>query len=433
MKHSLRISTAAIILVSLLLGFVSSVSAFDWDWGGELDNLTGYFSEEGGEFSQSDKLSLWFEGEKKSGLSTLGLRGAAGYLFTDDRAYLFDLDELSFTGSFPGVLGKSSVVQTSVGRFSFSDPTGYLLMHTADGVSVGLFFPRVHLQADAAYTGLLLNPSSDIRLSSVDLSEQADEEENTFGPQRFFAKGQISFIDPGKRLLDWVFFGLAQFDLRDAEVGEETINSQYWGSLMSFKFGRFLYHDGFLIVGTSQISAVEDTEKLSLLTGFTTRYLRKGLLDSRFSLYGLAVTPDAPVEDLDIGFDMPFGLSKFRPMNKPSLGLVVDPTLDSLLYGGASYSLRPFMNGSSALMQRLRPSVGGRAYFRVYEWNADWMDLDANSDSWFVGTEYDAGFTWDITSDISTGLTGAIFLPGSAWNQDADSEYMLRFVLTARF
>lgn len=202
---------------------------------------------------------------------------------------------------------------------------------------------------------------------------------------------------------------------------------------MSFKLGRFLYHDGFLIAGTSQISSVEDTTKLSLLTGFTTRYLRKSWLDSRFTLYGLAATPDAPVEDIDIGFDMPFGLSKFRPLNKPTLGLVVDPTLDSLMNAGLSYSLRPFMNSSSSMMRGIRPSVGGRAYFRIYEWNADWMDLDESSDSWFVGTEYDAGFGWDILSDLSAKMTGAIFVPGSAWNQEADSDFMLRFELSAQF
>jgi hypothetical protein len=102
------------------------------------------------------------------------------------------------------------------------------------------------------------------------------------------------------------------------------------------------------------------------------------------------------------------------------------------MYAGLSYSLRPFMNGSSPVMKRFRPSVGGRAYFRIYEWNADWMELDGASDSWFVGTEYDAGFTWDIVSDISAGLTGAVFVPGLAWDRNADSEFMLRFELSAR-
>jgi hypothetical protein len=91
------------------------------------------------------------------------------------------------------------------------------------------------------------------------------------------------------------------------------------------------------------------------------------------------------------------------------------------------------MKGRSPVMRRLRPSVGGRAYFRIYEWNADWMDLNGASDSWFVGTEYDAGFTWEIVSDLSAGLTGALFVPGSAWVEDADADFMLRFVLSARF
>ena len=428
-----RLSIIFIIAVCLLFEAVLSVSALNWDWGGELANTSGYLFADEGEATQEDKLSLWIDGEMKHERSTLGFRAQASYLFTEDRAYLLDIDELSFKGSFPAALGTSSMVKTSLGRFGFSDPTGYILVHTADGASLNLLFPRVHFKVDGAYTGLLLNPTSDIRLSAVDLSEQADEEDYTFGPKRFFTQGQVSFIDVGKRLQNWVFFGLAQFDLRDPEGGEETIDSQYWGTLLSYKLGRYLYHDGFLVVGTSQISSVEDTKKLSLLTGFTSRYLREDWLDSKIAFYGLVATPDAPVEDIDIGFDMPFGLSKFRPVNKPTLGLVVDPTLDSLMYSGISYSLRPFLNGTSPVMRRLRPSVGGRAYFRIYEWNADWMELDGGSDSWFVGTEFDAGFTWDIVSDLSAGLTGAVFVPGSAWVKDADADFMLRFELTARF
>ncbi|MDZ7793085.1 MAG: hypothetical protein U5P10_05155 [Spirochaetia bacterium] len=428
-----RLGFISITAVCLLLGAAVSVTAFDWDWGGELANTTGYLFADEGEVTQEDRLSLWLDGEMKRGVSTLGFRGQASYLFTEDRAYLLDIDELRFRGSFPAALGSSSMLQASLGRFGFSDPTGYILMHTADGAGLNLLFPRVHFKIDAAYTGLLLNPTSDIRLSAIDLSEQSDEENNTFGPKRFFTQGQVSFIDVGKRLQNWVLFGLAQFDLRDPESGEETIDSQYWGTLLSYKLGRYLYHDGFLVVGTSQISSVEDTKKLSLLTGFTSRYLRKDWLDSKIAFYGLVATPDAPVEDIDIGFDMPFGLSKFRPVNKPTLGLVVDPTLDSLMYTGLSYSLRPFLDGTSPVMRRLRPSVGGRAYFRIYEWNADWMDLAGETDSWFVGTEYDAGFTWDILSDLSAGLTGAVFVPGSAWVKDAGSDYMLRFELSARF
>lgn len=417
----------------LLLGATVSISALEWDWGGELANTSGYLFADEGELTQEDRLSLWIDGEMKRDMSTLGFRAQASYLFTQDRAYLLDLDELSLMGSFPAALGSSSMVQASIGRFGFSDPTGYILMHTADGASVKLLFPRVHFEIDGAYTGLLLNPSSDIRLSAIDLSEKSDEEDNTFGPKRLFTQGKVSFIDVGKRLQNWVLFGLAQFDLRDPEGSEETIDSQYWGTLLSYKLGRYLYHDGFLVVGTSQISSVEDTEKVSLLTGFTSRYLRKDWHDSKIAFYGLVATPDAPVEDIDIGFDMPFGLSKFRPMNKPTLGLVVDPTLDSLMYTGLSYSLRPFLNGTSPLMGRLRPSLGGRAYFRIYEWNADWMELEGGADSWFVGTEYDAGFTWDILSDLSAGLTGAVFVPGSAWVEDGDADFMVRFELSARF
>ncbi len=428
----LRTVGLSFIFVLFTLLCIGNAAAFQWDWGGAFDNTTGYVSTGDGDFSQENRLTLWAIGEEQMGRSNLSFAAQGYYLFTDERPYLFDIDALSLTGRFPGLLGSSSVVETSAGRFPFSDPTGYILNHNADGARLNLLFPRIRIRADAAYTGLLLNPSSDIRISSDDFSEKSDEEDNVFGPKRFFTQGQISFIDLG-RLNRWVFYGLAQFDMRDQDDANETINSQYWGTLMSFKFGRNFYYDGFLTVGTSQIDAVDESDKLSLLTGFNSRYLREDWLASNFTLYGLLATPDAPVEDMDIGFDMPFGLMKMRPMNKPSLGLVVDPTLDSLIHAGFSYSLRPFLNGGSEMMGRFQPKAGARAYFRVYKWSADWMALDQDTTSWFLGTEYDLGFTWRILSDLSTGLTTAFFVPGSAWSKDDDSRYMLRLEVSASF
>jgi len=137
-----RLSIIFIIAVCLLFEAVLSVSALNWDWGGELANTSGYLFADEGEATQEDKLSLWIDGEMKHERSTLGFRAQASYLFTEDRAYLLDIDELSFKGSFPAALGTSSMVKTSLGRFGFSDPTGYILVHTADGASLNLLFPR---------------------------------------------------------------------------------------------------------------------------------------------------------------------------------------------------------------------------------------------------------------------------------------------------
>ncbi len=429
MKRVLRLLITSTIFCTVGL---LPLSAFEWDWGGEFTNSTGYVFPEAEDFTQEDKLALWATGEKQVNNTTYSFFTKGSYLYTDERSYFFDLDQLKLNALLPGALGQSSELHISLGRFQFSEPTGYVLSHTADGASARLRFPRVVLQADAAYTGLLLNPASDIRISDEDFSEQFDEDENRFGPQRFLTQGQFALSGTGA-LRKWVLYALAQFDMREQEAGVETIDSQYWGTLFSFKFGRYFYHDAFLTAGTAQVSSAEDTKKMSLLTGFSSYYLREDWLASRIKLYGVAATPDAPVEDIDIGIDLPFGISQVRPLNSPSLGMVVDPTLDSLLGFGGDYSFRPFMHSNTEIIDRFQPSFGGRAYFRIYKWNADWMELNEDSDAWFLGTEYNAGFIWRLFSDLSAAVNGAVFFPGAAWSEDADQEYMLQFKLSASF
>ncbi len=431
MKRDARVSFPLLIISVLLLGS-TPLSAFDWDWGGNLKNTTAYLVSNDSELTQEDELSLWFDGKEYFGSSTLGLTAQASYLFTNERAYLFDIEILRAKGVFPGALGDSSMVETSVGRFLFTDPTGYILSHAADGASLKLLFPRMQVQIDGAYTGLLLNPSSNIRISDADFSEKFDEEGNTFGPKRLLGQAKLSFTDLGA-LRRWTFYGLAQVDLREDDPAIETINSQYWGTLLSFAFFRNLYYETFLTVGTSQLKTVEESNAVSLLTGFNIRFLKESWLASSFSLHGLAASPDAPVEDLDIGIDIPFDINQVRPINGPTLGMVVDPGLDSLLTAGFDYSMRPFYGNKSGMLSRIEPTVGMDLFYRIYKWNADWMLLDEESDSWFLGTEYSAGVTWRVFSDLSTSLEGAAFVPGAAWSKDEDTDLMVRFELSASF
>jgi len=77
-----RLSIIFVTAVCLLFGAVLSVSALDWDWGGELANTTGYLFADEEEVTQEDRLSLWIDGELKRDISTLGFRAQASYLFT---------------------------------------------------------------------------------------------------------------------------------------------------------------------------------------------------------------------------------------------------------------------------------------------------------------------------------------------------------------
>ena len=71
-----------------------------------------------------------FEAYNESESGTNGLFTAQGrYEYTDERAYLFDVDILKLSGTFPGAAGNNSVLEASGGRMFFSDPTGMVICH----------------------------------------------------------------------------------------------------------------------------------------------------------------------------------------------------------------------------------------------------------------------------------------------------------------
>ncbi len=129
----------------------AGVFALEYDYGGTFYNGTDFVSDEttsDTELEQLNILSLMFEAYTESETGVSGLFTAQGrYEYTDDRAYLFDIDVLKAKGKFPGALGEDSVLEVEAGRTYFSDPTGIVLAHNADGISGRLIYPGVRIQA----------------------------------------------------------------------------------------------------------------------------------------------------------------------------------------------------------------------------------------------------------------------------------------------
>ncbi len=421
----------SLLTIALLVVSVASVTAFDYDYGGSLDNTTVLgFSEmyDETEVDQNIRLGAWFFGvERFETGSTLEVTATGSYSATEDRPYVFDVDLLRARGIFPGALGSSSLLQATVGRTGFSDPTGLILNHVADGAVVNLTYPRVRLRLGGAYTGLLISPSSSIRISDTDYFEESTDDE-FFGPKRAIGLFDASF---GGLTL----FGLAQQDLRDEDDGD-TIDTRYLGINGTVRLGQSGYWDGFLVASSGQStvgSADNEFYAFALGTGF--RFFIEEWRFSQASIRGLYASPFLPVEDV-VGFN----INEFKPINEPTLGLAFSPRLSNLLLTELAYSLRPFADPERRhpTLDDFEAKIVGRGFFRGYIGDSNYIaDFNPESDSLFMGTEVELGVAARVFTDLGLGLRTAVFVPATgssgAFSENRKTEWAVRLDLSAGF
>ena len=237
------------IVLSVLVFFFSAVflPALNFDGGGTLYDSTAVEVTETGESAGIDQtlaLTGWFElDETKASGKSFSFAGQGRYELTEDRYYLFDIDYLRYFMRLPGAVGASSVFELSAGRFFFSEPTGMIMAHTADGISVNLLYPKVHFTVSGGYTGFLLNPKSDIRVSDADWSDEGNEEAFYLGPKRIVTMAELTF--PGisrSKNQRFSIIAAAQFDLRK-DLADGRYHTQYLGIKASPLFGHHMYMD----------------------------------------------------------------------------------------------------------------------------------------------------------------------------------------------
>lgn len=412
----------------LLMVFVGgTTAAFESTWGTTLDGS--------GSLSWSEALddndpefaftaALWSRNLIPLGLDrSIDLSAQGSYTWTDDRPYLFDLDLLRAAGRFPGLLGPTSVVRATAGRFSFRDTTGHVLSHTADGLQARINYPGVRTRVAAGYTGLLLNPVSDIRMTPIDLTESGDDDE-FFGPRRAFGLAEVSFPELiGRHTVTVASVG--QFDLRDADddAGESTYNSGYFTLALAGPLPGGIYYDlnGTLSLGTIDQDG-DTTDTTAILASARLRYFREQWLSSRFSLGALYASGSGDSLGLD--------LDRFVALSRSTAGTVYTQPLENLIRGELSYSLRP--------IPRVQTGLTWRSYFTADpDDNLATFDVDPDSSGRWIGNEVTLNVGARILSDLGLAVTGGAFFPRTDGNgvflSDRDPEYLVRVEVSSGF
>ncbi len=429
MAIDIRRNVLAIIASVLLVSTGGTLAAQEATWGGSIDssgsvNIADYLDDPEGEISVT--AALWTQSFMPVGTdSEIEATGQVSYTWSDDRAYLFDVDFLRFTGQYPALFGESSVLRASAGRFFMSDATAFILSDTVDGVETELALSGVRARLSAAYTGLLLNPVSGIIMTDADLTDSGDDDE-FFGARRLIGITEVSFPEVFARQTVTVS-AIGQWDLRDADTDEETLNSGYFGLVFDGPILPGLFYE-VASSGSPWASEVNDeTENgFGVLISTRLRYFRSDWRSSQFGLRGVMASGAGDT------------LDQFVTISRDDVGIILDVPLRNIAFGEVSYSVVPFQTARTRVFRDLQVGVSSRTFFRVSTDEVlDTTGVDALSDGHLVGNEAALNVGWRVLSDLGLSLTGGVFVPATGssgvFSDERTVEYSVQFQLSASF
>lgn len=394
------------------------------DWGGTFDSATALDNTE----TQSDpwleqtvRVALWsevfqqFRAERE-----LLVTAEAEYRFEydedpdEDPLHLLDLQTLRLRLIAPVTRLRNTTVVTNAGRFRFREPTGAILSHTGDGFTADALAPSLRLRVGGAYTGWVLNPVSTVRMTGSD-AEEDSEDGQQFGPKRAIGLLEIEATEIyGRQSI--TFLTLGQLDLRDAELGQDTLNSQYLAILLDGPIEpiRGLYYQAFAVKGFGQYELVGDgTNELSFgAYGARMRYFLERLRFSRLLVEWLHAS----------GGDR---FDRFAPITSPTLGFAYRPDFANVMTARAEYSLRPFSTARNSVASSAQVATGGRVYLRsaTTERIVSDIAIDQDRTDRYLGSEAVVRFAMRPSPELGLGFKNALFFPNSDLFDGGDPVY----------
>ena len=424
------VRTGLLLLAALAMAAPAAMSQ-ELTWGGVLEGsgsatFADHLDDPETEFSFVSALwleSLFTPNEETS----IELAVQPSYTWTDDRPYLFDLDRAVADMRFSEIAGPSSVLRGQVGRFRLAGPSNLIINDTVDGLDFTLSLPAVRVRLASAYTGLLLNPSSNIRMSGADDADSGDDDE-FFGPRRLLALASVAFPEFAIRQTGTLAY-LGQWDLRDADPGEDTINSHYFGFTVDGPIVPGLFQDVefFLSPATGEVEGAEGSETvLGYLASARLRYFRGDWNASRFGLRGVIVSGAGGDDD------------NFYTIAEREATIVADIPLQNVAYGEFTYGVRPFAGADSRSFRDIQTSLTSRVLFRVNtDQPVDTFGASVSKDGAYIGTDLSLQIGWRILSDVGASVTGGAFFPGTGssavFSDERKPEYLVRAQISASF
>ncbi|MDI9386598.1 MAG: hypothetical protein QM387_03310, partial [Spirochaetota bacterium] len=170
------------LLTSLFVCLCFFSLAFSFDFGLNVYNNTSFLKQYKSQtVLQSNTAALWASQRAENYEAVGSISYTFNYLQTVDSSQIdlgiIDLDYLYYTRylNFEGQVVDTLDVQ--VGRFLTSNLNGYIFNSKLDGLKAEASLNNLSFGAQILYTGLLLNKTSPIKMSSVDMINAIDDKQ----------------------------------------------------------------------------------------------------------------------------------------------------------------------------------------------------------------------------------------------------------------
>ncbi|MFW6260111.1 MAG: hypothetical protein ACOC6J_00870 [Spirochaetota bacterium] len=429
----------------ILVLLAATAGAFDW--GGYLDNTTGYASPPpGGEAIDSliQRLEggLWLE--QPIGSWTLDAQGILRWTPADSPKLLADLDRLTLSADVIATEAGAATFGFTVGRGGYTDATGHVLNHTLDGVKLLVNMQRSSFGFAAGTTALVQKPANAIVISRLDATDLSDGTK-LFAPPKLIADFQYRMLEffAGQHL---TVAATVQEDLRPrdqlTEVGTEIadpdaggrLDTQYVTLKSNGPIGPGIFQTTYYTLNSGRrLEYVDDADSgtgfsyqyrpvLAHLAGAELTWFLPQTLNSRARLFGQFSTGDADGTDWS---------QRFVPLAPVAYSDVFSLQPGNSAHLGVSYSLRPLVALGSDVLQTELASV---FYFRsTGSGRVSEPAVDASTTGAFVGSDINLTVTAVPFSDLRLVLKGGMFVPNQAVmnadNKTVDYQTSLQGVL----
>lgn len=324
--------------------------------------------------------------------------GADSFL---DGSYVLDLEQLYIEVQQNDVFSGSASYR--IGRYAFSDRSRRVVVHPADGLRVRGDFGSGALRLDAAYTGLVLQPSSRIVLTENDaqLLSLSGDDGAVFGPGRLltrtgYGRRNESGVESGVELI-------TQWDVPNV-MAPESVD------------GATRYHSGYLNVYTEAPLGDRFVLNASSILGAGLTLPQPGFGDIDISLLVEGLLEYYPGESnrnvvtlgLIAASSEAVGLQDFRPITPLVLGRVEPVSSAGHAQVSTAWATRPFLTGPFSGLQIILDS---RGIFRLGV-TQDSELADSGTESLYLGIDSGLSVRYRPVSDLSLSAAVFGFLPG---------------------
>jgi len=280
------------------------------------------------------------------------------------------------------------------GRIYYSDPIGFIAGGLFDGVqfshnsSAGIFGVGVW------YTGLLYKETANITMTDNDAKiysakfDFGDFVNTYFAPDRLLAS--FDWEHPSiAELFSLKAAVTGQFDLSGADV---TLHTQYLTLKASLPVKSLLFELGGSLELLQTVLADDNKFTMAFAGDFGVFWTLPLSFHSRLSLTGHIA--GGRVDDF---------IGAFVPVSTKVYGSVFQPKLSALSIFTLNYTAR--------LGQTIGASLSASCFIRNDLGTHVSYPVSANSEGYFLGTEFFARIVWSPVSDLQVNVGGGAFLP----------------------